>query len=118
MSIISLFKSSFFSDAVSFRYPLLSIIALVMLLGCGLLQWKLNTSPKKISGKFFQYYLAFALIAGVIIVDLAELFFKGTDTTVIRDIFGCLVLGIIGMAVSAGIWYLKFKNGGSNDQEK
>ena len=35
MSIVALFKSGFFPDVVSFKYPVLSVIALVMLLVCG-----------------------------------------------------------------------------------
>ena len=106
MSIVALLKSGFFPDLVTFKYPVLSVIALVVLVGCGLLQWKLCTDPKKADHRFRQYYLAFALIIAVIIIDMAEIFFKGSNEQIVRDVFGCVVLGIIGMAVSAGIWYL------------
>ena len=123
MSIISLFKSGFFPDVISFRQPVLSVVALVFLVGCGLIQWRLCNDPAKEEHRFRQYYPAFALIAGIIIVDIAELFFKGTDTQFIRNAFGCLVLGIIGMAVSAGVWYLGMKksrsgNGSGSGQDE
>ena len=45
MSIVALFKSGFFPDVVSFKYPVLSVIALVMLLGCGFLLRHQLTPP-------------------------------------------------------------------------
>ncbi len=117
MSIVALFKSGFFPDVVSFKYPVLSVIALVMLLGCGFLQWKLCTDPKKADHRFRQYYLAFALIIAVIVVDMAEIFFKGTNDRIVRDVFGCAVVGIVGMAVAAGVWYLQVKKGGSAKED-
>ncbi len=110
MSIISLFQSTFFSDVFSFKLPGLSLIALVCLVGSGLLQWKLNTAPKKSESKYFQYYLALGLIAAIIIVDLATYFFSKENVYILQRIFGCVVFAIIGMAVSAGIWYLRKKD--------
>ena len=115
MSIVALFKSGFFPDVVTFKYPVLSVIALVVLVGCGLLQWKLCTDPKKADHRFRQYYLAFGLIAAVIVIDMVEIFFKGNNEQIVRDVFGCVVLGIVGMAVAAGVWYLKVKKGTSHE---
>jgi hypothetical protein len=110
-----LFKSGFFPDVVTFKYPVLSVIALVALVGCGLLQWKLCIDPKKADHRFRQYYLAFALIAAVIVIDMVEIFFKGSNEQIVRDVFGCVVLGIVGMAVAAGVWYLQAKKGKSDE---
>ena len=55
------------------------------------------------------------LIIAVIIVDMAEIFFKGTNDRIVRDVFGCAVVGIVGMAVAAGVWYLQVKKGKSNE---
>ncbi len=114
MSIIDLFKGSFFTDALTFKRPILSIVALICLVGCGFLQWKLCNTPKE--GKLRQYYLAIAFIAVVVIVDFLQLFFKGTDPVIIRDIFGCAVFGLIGLAISAGVWYFGGKRGSKGSE--
>ena len=116
MGLIDLLKGSFFPDLLSFKNPLLSIIGIVCLLGCAVLQWKLCNKPEQ--GRLTKYYLAIAFIAVVVIVDFLQLFFKGQDPQFIRDIFGCAVLGLIGFAAAAGIWYIKRKNSGrSGDQQ-
>ena len=70
---------------------------------------------EKADHRFRQYYLAFGLIAAVIVIDMVEIFFKGSNEQIVRDVFGCVVMGIVGMAVSAGVWYLQAKKGKSDE---
>ena len=91
------------------------LLALLMII------WKIAASVSFLHlFSYLELALNFALIVFMIVIDMVQLFFKGSDgaQAVIRNVFGLVVCGIVGMAASAGVWYLKYKKGkGTGENE-
>ena len=91
MSIVALLKSGFFPDVVTFKYPVLSVIALVVLVGCGIGGIVRAVEAKKAGVSKWGILLALAILTVVL------------GAVILSDPFSALETAI--MVIGAGLIY-------------